>query len=293
MALLRLFDPVNQFQTKSGALNTAGLLRVYLNGTDDYAAVHDDYGTLMEQPVRLDNNGRAPGLMVDNGKLYRLEVYDRDDSLMFTIPNMAPSASGAVSSLTVITSDDGSISVERTGNGYDLSANAVVPSVMLLSGRTLSNGTFVMDAFDRKSGDSIYLDNNFLKVNRGYYHVDARVSVSWDGPVESRLQVITLSATPTGVDREFDLSYAHSDSIGLAYDFYAPSDGYVVSVGIAGLVDGMTVSMTGLGIHEVKGQSAGGGEDNLVDDVRVNGTSVVTNKIADIAVPVINRISLD
>lgn len=45
MALLRLFDPVNQFQTKSGALNTSGLLRVYLNGTDDYAAVHDDSGS--------------------------------------------------------------------------------------------------------------------------------------------------------------------------------------------------------------------------------------------------------
>lgn len=117
MALLRLFDPVNQFQTKSGALNTAGLLRVYLNGTDDYAAVHDDNGTLLEQPVRLDNNGRAPGLFVDSGKVYRLEVQDRYGSLLFTVMNMVPSGGGAGSSLGDrydVVSSDGSISVDRS-----------------------------------------------------------------------------------------------------------------------------------------------------------------------------------
>ena len=117
MALLRLFDPVNQFQTKSGALNTAGLLRVYLNGTDDYASVRDESGTLLEQPVRLDNNGRAPGLFVDSGKVYRLEVQDRYGSLLFTVMNMVPSGGGAGSSLGDkydVVSSDGSISVDRS-----------------------------------------------------------------------------------------------------------------------------------------------------------------------------------
>lgn len=127
MALLRLFDPVNQFQTKSGALNTAGLLRVYLNGTDDYAAVHDDNGTLLEQPVRLDNNGRAPGLFVDSGKVYRLEVQDRYGGLLFTVMDMVPSGGGAGSSLGDkydVISSDGSISVDRSVDGatttYDI-----------------------------------------------------------------------------------------------------------------------------------------------------------------------------
>lgn len=94
----RLFDPTTQFQTKSGALNTAGLLRVYLAETDDLAEVFDDGNSLISQPVVLDNNGRAPGLFVDSTKTYRLEVYDRYGSLMFTIRSMTSTGGGGGSS---------------------------------------------------------------------------------------------------------------------------------------------------------------------------------------------------
>lgn len=90
----RLFDPTTQFQTKSGALNTAGLLRVYLEETDDLAEVFDDGMSLIRQPVVLDNNGRAPGLFVDSKKTYRLEVYDRYNKLMFTIKSMTSTGGG-------------------------------------------------------------------------------------------------------------------------------------------------------------------------------------------------------
>lgn len=90
----RLFDPTTQFQTKSGALNTAGLLRVYLDETDDLAEVFDDGMSIIRQPVVLDNNGRAPGLFVDSKKTYRLEVYDRNNSLMFTIRSMTSTGGG-------------------------------------------------------------------------------------------------------------------------------------------------------------------------------------------------------
>ena len=90
----RLFDPTTQFQTKSGALNTAGLLRVYLDDTDDLAEVFDDGMSIIRQPVVLDNNGRAPGLFVDSAKTYRLEVYDRNGSLMFTIRSMNSTGGG-------------------------------------------------------------------------------------------------------------------------------------------------------------------------------------------------------
>lgn len=90
----RLFDPTQQFQTKSGALNTAGKLRVYIDETDDFAEVFDDGMSLISQPVILDNNGRAPGLFVDSKKTYRLEVYDRNDSLLFTIRSMVSTAGG-------------------------------------------------------------------------------------------------------------------------------------------------------------------------------------------------------
>lgn len=91
----RLFSPAIQFQTRSGALNTAGHLLVFLDETDDYAEVLDDGMRRITQPVVLDNNGRAPGLFVDSKKIYRLEVYDRNDSLMFTIPHLTPDGGGA------------------------------------------------------------------------------------------------------------------------------------------------------------------------------------------------------
>ena len=102
MALLRLFDPTTQFQTKSGALNVAGKLRVYVESTDDLANIYGDDLSLLSQPLILDSNGRARGLFVDSGRSYRLEVYDRNDSLQFTIRRLEPNASGTIVSQTVL-----------------------------------------------------------------------------------------------------------------------------------------------------------------------------------------------
>lgn len=96
MALLRLFDPTTQFQTKSGALNVAGKLRIYIENTDDLANIYGDDGSLLSQPLLLDSNGRARGLFVDSGRSYRLEAYDRNDSLLFTIRRLEPNASGTI-----------------------------------------------------------------------------------------------------------------------------------------------------------------------------------------------------
>ena len=101
MALLRLFDPTTQFQTKSGALNVAGKLRIYIENTDDLANIYGDDFSLLPQPLILDSNGRARGLFVDSGRSYRLEVYDRNDSLLFTIRRLEPNASGTIVSQTV------------------------------------------------------------------------------------------------------------------------------------------------------------------------------------------------
>lgn len=96
MALLRLFDPTTQFQTKSGALNVAGKLRIYIENTDDLANIYGDDGSRLPQPLILDSNGRARGLFVDSGRSYRLEAYDRNDLLLFTIRRLEPNASGTI-----------------------------------------------------------------------------------------------------------------------------------------------------------------------------------------------------
>lgn len=109
----RLFSPAIQFQTRSGALNTAGHLLVFLDETDDYAEVLDDGMRRITQPVVLDNNGRAPGLFVDNKKVYRLEVYDRNDSLMFTIPHLTPDGGGAGTSVGNYYSGDEYVKIDQ------------------------------------------------------------------------------------------------------------------------------------------------------------------------------------
>lgn len=96
MALLRLFDPTTQFQTKSGSLNVAGRLRVFIENTDDLANIYGDDGSRLPQPLLLDSNGRARGLFVNSGLSYRLEAYDRNDSLLFTIHKLEPNASGTI-----------------------------------------------------------------------------------------------------------------------------------------------------------------------------------------------------
>lgn len=109
----RLFSPAIQFQTRSGALNTAGHLLVFLDETDDYAEVLDDGMRRITQPVVLDNNGRAPGLFVDSKKIYRLEVYDRNDSLMFTIPHLTPDGGGAGTTVGNYYSGDEYIKIDQ------------------------------------------------------------------------------------------------------------------------------------------------------------------------------------
>lgn len=129
---LRLFDPTQQFQLKNGAINVAGLLKVKLEGTDDWAPVFDENGTQLQQPVILDNNGRSKGLFVDASKVYWLEVDDRDGYELFTIRKMVPCGGGSGSSLGAtydVQSSDGTVDVTRYDNGgtvtFDLSIATV------------------------------------------------------------------------------------------------------------------------------------------------------------------------
>lgn len=84
MALSYLFDPNKQFQAPNGLNNVNGFLRVFIDGTDDYARTFKNFnGTLNQRDIRLDNNGRAV-VIVDADKVYRLEVYSPIGNLLWT-----------------------------------------------------------------------------------------------------------------------------------------------------------------------------------------------------------------
>ena len=155
MALLRLFDPTTQFQTKSGAINVAGKLRVYVESTDDLANIYGDDVSLLSQPLILDSNGRARDLFVDSGRSYRLEVYDRNDSLLFTIRRLEPNASGTIVNPTVFikgTPDEIDVedSVTEKSRTYTVSLSAKV------TGKIDEN----REAINAVNNDVVYLNQS-------------------------------------------------------------------------------------------------------------------------------------
>lgn len=187
MSLAWLIDPQHQFMTKSGTINVGGTIRVFEAVTDDPVLTFKDFtGTENELSVVLDSNGRA-NVIADPAKAYRVEVYDRYGTLMWTAaPVWCLDASGDGATGTEVISSDGSISVVKTVTGgmtqFDIS-NRVDDSTDLLE-------------WIASSGDSEYHDGAFhLVYNAGtmeigergirlgarrYYHVTAEVTAGKD-----------------------------------------------------------------------------------------------------------------
>jgi len=125
MALAYLFAPTTQFQARTGANLTAGFLRVFYTQTDDAAPTYSDFAaTPNEEEIVLDADGRAV-VIVDSTKTYRLEVYNRNHGLMFTVDPLTAVGGAGGSMAYSIVSTDGTVSIESTSSGgviyYDLS----------------------------------------------------------------------------------------------------------------------------------------------------------------------------
>ena len=118
MALQYLFDPNKQFQSRNGVNAVNGFLRVYLNGTDDRATTYRNFdGGLNEPDIVFDTDGRAV-VIVDDTKIYRLEVYSPTGALQWTVENYkAHGGSGGGSGTPV--------SVEGTVGEIDVDENEV------------------------------------------------------------------------------------------------------------------------------------------------------------------------
>lgn len=85
MSLISLYDVVNQFQNKNGAVLTSGKLYVYFIGRTQLAVTYKDKsGTVVNpSPIVLDNNGRAP-VYVDSSYNYTLVVCDNYGAEQFS-----------------------------------------------------------------------------------------------------------------------------------------------------------------------------------------------------------------
>ena len=247
MAYLRLFDPVNQFQTKNGALNVSGRLFVYLSETDDLAPIFDENGTQLQQPAILDNNGRARGLFVDADKVYWMDVQDAYGNSLFTIRDMTCMGSGGSSAgATDIISSDGSISIDKYVEAgetkYDIGLAPQSDEFLewcKCSEDNISNGNWYPTVLEGTMESQV---GTGLHVNKGQlYHITTTIKVD---PTGAGVNYDTLSANlmfndgeeHNVVRRNYDVDSSVNDPVlcEFSYDFIPDNDGYIY-LGIEGV----------------------------------------------------------
>ena len=117
MALVPLFDEVNQFNDYNGTVLAAGKLYVYHLGRTRLADIYSDIdGTVMQNPVTLDNLGRGP-VYVSQDFNYTLVVMDEYDQEMFSQDKFIYSQGGPHNSANVAVGASEYIAVASTQIG--------------------------------------------------------------------------------------------------------------------------------------------------------------------------------
>ena len=183
--MLRLYDSVQQFISKSGVPLTSGTVGVYLNGTDDLASVYADPNGLtpLSNPVDIDDDGRTLGLFVDERRVYRIEVRDSSGQLQWSVYPVSPlggSGGGGGGVIPDIVSSDGTVKVESTVDGnrivFDLSTD-VEESIESLAWYRGDGGTVSGDIYvPGKSGGTLEQgDAGVWLPGEQYFHVTYHV----------------------------------------------------------------------------------------------------------------------
>ena len=267
MALNYLLCPTFQVINTGGKPATGGFIECYIHGTrDKYYCYSDWEGTLHPFQIPLDSLG-GNIVLADEQNSYDVYVYNRYGSLLMSRYKVKPSGGGGIAS---ITSSDGSINVNYTEDGIDLTLADDKASCLKAGAQNLSaDGIFSW--FKKESvGESIHCDQGFIVLDDGWYHFTATVRLDWRQIPVNETGRITLSTTLTSDVMEFDYSFAHDETFELSGDIYiAPSStqyiqsgrGFVLSV--MGMKTGMVAEMVGLDIHTIVGQGAAGGEKNV------------------------------
>lgn len=255
MALAYLLSPTFEFVNTAGKPVTGGYLEVYVSGTrDKYYCASDFDGTLHPFRIPLDSLG-ANVVLAEEGKAYDVYCYNRYGGLLMSRYGIKPGAGGG-SSVDSITSTDGSIIVTETENGVDLSVNSEPPTSMRCSGEDLLvDGTFQFAELERDGLNASVYNHNVL-LNKGWWHYDAVVRLQWNGSSNVTTPVQLYSAGSSD-SMEFDLSYAHSETVQVSGEQKVNADGTQFVLGVTGIPTGMRVSLVDFGIHSITGEGAG------------------------------------
>lgn len=263
MAFAYLLDPQNQYMTKSGAINTAGIIRVFDASTDDPAVTYKDFnGTANPEAIVLDNNGRCV-CIADADKAYRVEVYDRYNSLMWTTsPLWCEAAGGGVQlNITELVSRDGSVDLVKTTVGsittWDLSVakdSTQMLEWLKADGYTVVEAGHYLPTYS--SGSMLVGDYGVQLHANQYYHFTSHFSAvvsNPSDPIYDSIEVVFRTADAVLYTKKFtvDCTTALPQEFEVSFDVMAGSD---MEVGVfVGDIDSNTVSvgLSDMEVHRV------------------------------------------
>ena len=216
--MVRLYDSVKQFVSKSGVPLSGGKVKVFLHDTDDLASLYlDDSGvTPLANPMSVDTDGRTLGVFVEDGSLYRIEVYGASGNLEWTVDNVTGGmggGGGGAGGVSSITSSDGSITVYQDGNDYDITVTEGDPTVWVSSDEPSSSeqylnidGNFIL-AEGGKVGTGLELVDGVLTVREGgWYHVSVNWSAEKTNDLTNEYREIWLRVNGEIVGQSLDLT---------------------------------------------------------------------------------------
>ena len=307
MALKALWNLNIQFLKTDGTINAGG--KIIVTDHNDAESIPANYSdadgtTLNSSPIVLDALGRAI-CYIDDASTYDLYVKDANGATLWTVSEMTPGTETIVvrdGSFTVSSNDRSvavTISVDANGvTNYDLSihdeidratgaekglSDAIVAeknraeeAERTLSG-SISNET--KRATEAEKGISDAIDAEKKRAEEAERTLSESISNETKRATEAEKGLAdSIEAEKKRAESaESALSKSIADETERAIAAEKASRTEIV----AG--DNITVTKTvgadGQDVYTIDG-------DNLVDDVRVNGASVVTDKVANIDVPV-------
>lgn len=273
MALGYLISPALQVEDTNGKPLVGGHITVYKHGTTIPYITHKDFdGDVNPAEVILDAKGMCV-LLADDAYMYDVYCTDRNRVEQWSRKNVSVGGgSGGSGSVTDITSDDGSITVIRTGDSFDLSVSEVEPSAIIVQSETrTADGPFIFtDEPINVTGADIALVGSRITCKRRWYHYDATVMIDWQGVAVNRTTEITISAPDCYERVEFDLSFPHTEWLTISADFEVQSNGGTIPFAISGMADnGMYSRLTNVSVHTLVGRT--GATSDIYTDNTITG----------------------
>lgn len=288
-ALGYLISPVIQVEDINGKPLVGGRIRVYRHGTQIQYITHKDWsGDLNPAEVRLDARGMCI-LIAEDDNLYDIYCEDANYVEQWSRLNVAVGGgAGGAGTVTDITSSDGSVTIIRTGDTFDLSVTDAEPSAIIVQSETrTANGPFIFTSEPiNVTGSDIGLVGARIACKKRWYHYDATVMIDWQGTPENRTTEITVSAPDCYERVEFDLSYPHTEWLTISADYEVQSNGGTIPFGISGMADdGMYAQLTNVSVHSLVGRVSTGSISDIYTDNTLTGDGTPESPLSVVGAP--------